>query len=75
MAKNNKVSSLPKMHTLRRAIAEQVYHLVYSGQEQAAKNQKIREIEDWLAGQDFLISESPLELAREWQEYSRDKTT
>ena len=73
MAKQNKVSSLPKMHTLRRGIAEEVYHLVYSGQDKNFRKTKTREIEEWLAQQDFLVNESPLELAKEWQERNRGR--
>jgi hypothetical protein len=71
MTKNKALDSIPKMHTLRREIAEAVCHLVYSGNDKEFRKVKTREIDVWLADGNFFGNESPAELAEEWLQFDR----
>ena len=73
MTKNKALDNIPKMHTLRREIAEAVCHLVYSGNDKEFRKTKTREIDDWLADGNFFGSETPAELAEEWLEFNQEK--
>jgi hypothetical protein len=65
MTKNKALDSIPKMHTFRRKIAEALCHLVYSGNDIEFRKAKTREIDAWLADGNFLVGETPAELAEE----------
>ena len=64
--------SMPKFHTIRRKMAEEVTYILYTAEDKDFKKAKAKEIEDWLADGNFFGDETLDELAREWQEYSRD---
>ncbi len=66
MAKHNSAGSLPKFHTMRHDIAEEVAHFLYSGKDGAFKKAKSKEIENWMANGNFYGTETPAEIAREW---------
>ncbi len=67
--------SIPKMHTIRRQMAEEVAYLLYASGDKGFKKEKTREIEDWLADGNFFGDETPAELAREWQEFDRESAS
>lgn len=71
MTKNKAIDSIPKLHTLRREIAEAVCHLVYSGMDKEFRKNKTREIDDWLAEGNFFVGQTPAELAEEWLEFDQ----
>ena len=72
MARKNAASDIPKMHTIRKSVAAEIYHVLYTGKDNTFKKEKISEIETWLAQGDFFVDLNPLELAKEWQEYSQE---
>ena len=73
MTKNKALNHIPKMHSLRREIAEAVCHLVYSGSEKEYRKTKTREIDAWLADGNFFGDETPAELAGEWLEFNQER--
>jgi hypothetical protein len=68
MAKSGKLKGIPKTHTIRKSIANEIYHLTYTGKEKSFKKHTIKEIDDWLAQGNIFFDENPAELAKEWQE-------
>ena len=66
------IKKMPKFHTIRRKMAEEVAYLLYTSADKDYKKIKANQIEDWLADGNFFGDETPAELAREWQEYSKD---
>lgn len=67
MARNE----IPRLHNVRRKIAEEIFHLVYSKKDKNFRKTKIEEIDLWMAEMGFLGNETPTELAREWQELTK----
>lgn len=61
----------PKLRNVRRMIAEEIFHLVYSKEDKNFRQAKIEAIDHWLAEMGFLGNETPTELAREWQEFTK----
>lgn len=51
------------------AMAEAIYYLVYIGDDKRYRQDKTREIEDWLIDGSFTGQETAEYLAAEWQEY------
>ena len=74
MTKNKALDSIPKMHTLRREMAEAVCHLVYSGNDKEFRKIKTRKIDEWLADGNFFGGETPAELAEEWLEFNQESS-
>ncbi|BBB48895.1 hypothetical protein [Pelolinea submarina] len=72
MTKNRSLNHIPKTHTIKKNTAEEIFNLVYPGSDKEFKKTKVKEIENWLAEGYFFGNENPVELAREWQEYSQD---
>ncbi len=63
---------LNKTHTVRHKMAEEIYYLCYTREDNNYRKAKTREIDEWLADGNFFGVESPAELAREWQAYERE---
>ena len=61
----------PKLRNVRRKIAEEIFHLVYSKEDKYYRQEKIEEIDRWMAEMGYLGNETPTELAREWKEFSK----
>ena len=74
MTKNKALDSIPKMHTLRREMAEAVCHLVYSGNDKEFRKTKTRKIDEWLTDGNFFGGETSAELAEEWLEFNQEST-
>ena len=74
MTKNRSLNHIPKTHTIRKNAAEEIFNLVYPGSDKDFKRTKVKEIENWLAEGYFFGNENPVELAREWQEYSQNNS-
>jgi len=74
MTKNKALDSIPKMHTLRREMAEAVCHIVYSGNDKEFRKVKTREIDEWLADGNFFVGQTPAELAEEWLEVNQESS-
>ena len=72
MAKSGSLNKIPKIHTIRKSIANEIYHIVFSGKDRNFKKDTIKEIESWLAQGGFSYDETPADLAKEWQESVRD---
>jgi hypothetical protein len=71
MAKRQTSNSIPRLHNLRRKIAEEIFFLVYTKEDKNFRKAKIEEIESWIAEMGYLGNETPSELAREWQENTK----
>jgi len=63
---------LNKTHTVRHKMAEEIYYLCYTRDDNNYRKAKTREIDEWLADGNFFGVESPAELAGEWQAYERE---
>ena len=72
MARKGGTSDIPKSHTIRKTMANEIYHILYSGQDKNFKKDMVREIESWLTRNDILFDEEPAALAKEFQETRRD---
>ena len=62
----------PKMRILRRKMAEEVAYLLYAGDDKDLRKTRADEIEYWMSDGNFFGDETPVELAREWQEFTRE---
>jgi hypothetical protein len=71
MARNDG-KKIPRTHTIRKIMANEIYHIVFSGKDKSFKKDMIKEIDAWLAHGNFFYDENPAELAKEWQESRRD---
>jgi len=74
MTKNKELDGIPKMHTLRREMAEAVCHLVYSGNDKEFRKSKTLEIDVWLADGNYFVGQTPTELAEEWLEFNQESS-
>jgi len=72
MARSGGINDIPKTHTIRKTIANEIYHLLFTGKDKNFKKAMIKEIDDWLAQGDFFYDENPAELAKEWRESGRE---
>ena len=68
MARKGSASDIPKSHTIRKGLANQIYQILFSGKDKGFKKDKTREIENWLARNEILFDENPAELAEEFME-------
>ena len=66
MARKGSASDIPKSHTIRKSLANEIYQLLYSGKDKSFKKNKVKEIENWLVRNDILLDENPAELAEEF---------